>query len=394
MREFLNRLRDWIHRDSLDRELQEELAFHQRQIEREREAGGDSPADARSAARRQIGNLTGLREQSRDRWSFPSFENLAQDLRLALRGLRRSPVFTATAVITLALGIGANAAMLSVVDRLMYRPLSGLRRVDDVHRVYWQSMNNGKLNTTTSTQYTRYLDLRNNTHSFDLLAAFSERDVAVGEGENARELRVGVVSASYFDFFDAPPVAGRYFTASEDRTPRGADVAVISHAFWQSEYGGADVLGKLLQVGNIRATIIGVAARNFTGVNDAVPPAVYVPVTTFAGSTGTNDAETYYTKYQWGWINLLVRRKPGVSTEAANTDATNAFRTSWQRAFDDDKGYGTVAGAQPRAVVSAVRPGAGPVPSLEARTAFWTGIVSSIVLLIACANVANLSLAR
>jgi putative ABC transport system permease protein len=394
MRELLTRLRDWFRRDALDRELQEELAFHQQQLERERVAGGATSDHARSAARRQLGNLTAVRESSRDRWSFASFDNFLQDVRLAVRGLRRSPVFTATAVITLALGIGANAAMLSVVDRMMYRPLSGLRRADDVHRVYWQSMANGKLNTSTSTQYTRYLDLKTNTRSFDVVAAFSERDVAVGEGESARELRVGVVSASYFDLFDAPPAVGRYFTASEDQTPRGADVAVISYAFWQSEYGGSDVVGKLLQVGNVRATIIGVAARNFNGVNDAVPPAVYVPVTTYAGSTGTNDSETYYTKYQWGWINVLARRKPDISIEAANTDATNAFRQSWQRAFDEDKGNGTVEGAQPRVLVSAVRTGGGPVPSLEARTAWWTGVVSSIVLLIACANVANLSLAR
>jgi putative ABC transport system permease protein len=94
------------------------------------------------------------------------------------------------------------------------------------------------------------------------------------------------VSASYFDFFDVQPVLGRFFTCDEDVVPRGADVAVLAFAFWQSEFGGHDVRGETLQVGNVRATIIGVAPRSFDGVNDASPPVVYIPVTTYAGSTG------------------------------------------------------------------------------------------------------------
>ncbi|MEP6832220.1 MAG: ADOP family duplicated permease [Gemmatimonas sp.] len=394
MRELLARLRDWLRRDKLDRELVEELRFHQRQLEQDATANGVSAFDSAHAARRQLGNVTVTLENARERWSIPSIDNFFQDVRYAVRGLRRNAGFTITAVLTLALGIGANAAMFNVVDRMMFRPLTGLKRPNAVHRVYWQSLNHGTLNTTTSTEYTRYLDLNEWTTSFDALVAISERDLAVGDGEASRERRVGIVSASYFDLFDARPAVGRFFTASEDQTPQGADVAVLSYAFWQTEFGGRNVLGTLLQVGNTRATVIGVAPKGFDGVNDANPPAVFIPVTTFAASTGTNDSKTYFSRYQWSWINVLARRKPSVSIAAANTDATNAYRRSWQKASHDEPGYASIETAAPQAIVAAVRPGGGPAPSLEARTALWTGIVATIVLLIAVANVANLSLVR
>jgi putative ABC transport system permease protein len=321
-------------------------------------------------------------------------DTIRQDIRYTLRGLRRSPAFATTVIITLGLGLGANAAMFNVVDRLMFRPLAYLRDPGAVHRIYWQTDNRGTTNTQLSTYYTRYLDLQRWTHSFDALAAFSERDVAVGDGELARERRVGVVSASFFSFFDARPVLGRFFTPDEDRTPRGADVAVISYAMWQSDFGGRDVRGDPLRVGNVRATIIGVAPPGFNGVNDANPPVVYLPITTFAGSGGTDDSKTYFTQYHWGWVNTIVRRAPGVTIEEATADATQAFRRSYLAGRADDPSTPAIDATRPRVVVSAVRPGAGPDPALEARTALWVSVVAAVVLVIAGANVANLFLAR
>jgi putative ABC transport system permease protein len=394
MRELLARLFDWLRRGSLDRELTEELRFHQGQLERDARSQGVEPTDVTHLARRRLGNATRIREDSRERWSLPALDHVVQDVRYALRGLRRSPGFTATVVITLGLGIGANAAMFDIVDRLMFRPLGHLRDPESVHRIYWQWNDRGTLTTSMSTQYARYLDLQRWTTSFSDMAGFSEREVAVGEGETARERRVATVNASYFRFFDARPALGRFFTESEDVTPRGADVVVLSHPFWQAEFGGRDVLGEVLQVGNVRATIIGVAPEGFNGVNDANPPALYVPITTYAGSTGTSDSQTYYTKYQWGWMHVLVRRKPDVSVERATADASQAFRRSWDAARAEEPGYPPPDEAQPRVAVSSIRPGSGPNPGLEARTALWVSIVALIVLVIAAANVANLVLAR
>ena len=323
------------------------------------------------------------------------FDRIWQDARIAARMLRRSPGFMAAVVITLGLGIGANTAMFDVVDRLMLRPLGHLRDPHMVHRFYWQVTSRGIVGTSSSGPYTRYRDLRKWTTSFSQYAAFSERPLAVGEGEAARERRVATVTASYFEFFDARPVLGRYFTAAEDATPRGADVAVLSYDFWRAEFGERDVVGELLSVGNVRATIIGVAPEGFDGVDDADPPAVYIPITTFAATSGgSRSSLDYYTAYDWGWVHTLVRRRHGVTVEQATADASQAFRRSWeaQRALQPSIPPADVA--MPRVVVSEVRPGAGPTAGPETRTALWVTGVAVIVLLIACANVANLFLAR
>jgi predicted permease len=394
MREWLARLQDWLRRDRLDRELAEELRFHQKQLETQARAQGTDAREAAYVARRRIGNMTRHQEEARERWSWPWLDHLQKDLRHTLRGLRRSPGFTVTVVLTLALGIGANAAMFHVVDRLMFRPLAYLRDPGTVHRIYWQIQERGAPRILISGQYARFLDLQKWTTSFSQLAGYYETNVAVGEGETARERRVGAVSASFFDFFDARPVLGRFFLADEDVTPRGADVAVLSHAFWRSEFGGRDVRGELLQVGEVRATILGVAPPGFNGVHDADPPVVYVPITTYAGSGSTNDARTYFSAYKWGWMRVLVRRKPEVTREEAEADASRAFIRSWEAARASGEQWEPSEVARPRAVVSSVRPGAGPNPSLEARTALWVSAVAVIVLLIAGANVANLFLAR
>ncbi len=319
---------------------------------------------------------------------------LAQEARQALRRLRQTPGFSLTVVLTLALGIGANTAMFDVVDRLIFRPLPYLHDPGSVHRVYWQWDRMGSTVTTMSTQYARYLDLDRWSSSFARVAAVAEMDLAVGEKSAVREVPVAAVSASFFELFDAPPALGRYFSAEEDVPPMGAEVAILAHGFWRSEYGEAEVLGRRMTVGNMRPVIIGVAPPGFEGVNRAQAPAVYLPITAYAGSTGTDDAETYPTMYKWGWVHVLAQRKPAVSLARAQDDATRAFRRSWEVARGQEPSLPSLRDARPRAVVSAVRPGAGPDPTLEARTATWAVGMVGIVLLVACANVANLLLMR
>jgi predicted permease len=312
----------------------------------------------------------------------------------ALRALARSPGFSLTVVLTLALGVGANAAMFDIVDRLLFRPHAYLRDPAAVHRLYWQWQDRGAITTVSASPYTRYLDIQRESRAFAATAAFYESMQAVGEGPAARERRVAAVSASYFDFFDAPPALGRYFTTDEDRPPRGADVAVLSHGTWQSDYGGRNVIGERLQVGTVSAAIVGVAPADFNGVDDTDPPALFVPITTYAGSTGTDDAKTYFRTYRWGWMNVMARRKPGITVAQAEADASAVFERSWIRAREDQPASPAAQEARPRVRVSALRPGGGPNPALEAQTARWLALMSLAVLVIACANIANLFLAR
>jgi len=173
-----------------------------------------------------------------------SFESLRQDFQYALRGLRLRPGFTIAVVATLALGIGANTAMFGIVDRLLFRPPELMKDPGTAHRIYLFSTFRGKERASSGGQYARYKDIERLTTSFSDVAGYSTRDLAVGVGDAAREMHIGVVSANFFNFFDAPPVLGRYFTRMEDSVPNGSPVAVLSYAMWQTQYGGRkDALG-------------------------------------------------------------------------------------------------------------------------------------------------------
>ncbi len=313
----------------------------------------------------------------------------------AFRGLRRSPGFTVTVILTLALGIGANAMMFGIVDRLLYRPYPYMHDPSSVHRVYWRFWRRGSQVTRSDTEYPRYLDLQRWTTSFSQYAAFTNRVLAVGTGDASRERMVGAVSATFFDFFDASPVLGRFFAADEDVPGRAADVAVLGYDFWKGALGGRDVRGEVLQVGNTRATIIGVAPRGFVGVNDVIAPAVYIPITTYArNEADPRTAQTFDKRYAWRWLEVMVRRKAGIARDVATADATQAALRSWQADRALDPSLATVDVARPDAVVSALKVGAGPSPSLEAKTTLWVTGVAVMVLLVAGANVTNLLLAR
>jgi putative ABC transport system permease protein len=336
-----------------------------------------------------------FRHETRDGRSLPWLDPVRQDLRYALRTLRRSPGFTIAVMLTLGLGIGANAAMFGVIDGLMYRPFPYMRDPATVNRVYLRTSVNGSVRTNFSFPYARYVDLRRSATSVARWAAISQWQLAIGTGEAARERPVVGVSAEFFAFFDAQPSLGRFFVGAEDQLPRGADVAVVSYDFWKSALGGADVRGQRLQVGPLVTTIVGVAPRGFAGVSEGEPPAVFIPITTLAYGVNQGHPETFPTLYNWDWTTVIVRRKPGVSEADASADLTNAYKRSraLQRASLNPNLLADSL-AHPVAIAGAVRTAAGPAAGLESKTLLWVSGVAVIVLLIACANVANLMFAR
>jgi len=337
-------------------------------------------------------------EATPQRSRAPRWDAFTQDVRYAIRGLKNRPGFTLAVILTLALGIGANAAMFSVVDRLLFRPPPLLRDPALVHRVYLVRKSRAGVLAGNSTQYARYRDLTNWTHSFARTAEFTGRKLAIGVGDEAREMQVGVVSASFFGFFDAPPALGRYFTTVEDTTPTGAAVAVLGYGYWQTAYGGRrDALGRAMQVGATVYTIIGVAPKGFVGLWPAEPPAVYVPITAYGAEMAASirlRGETWWGTYHWTWASMIAERKPGVSLAAANADLTAAYLRSYEAQGAIDRGMTPAKIAQPHALAASVLWERGPNESSEAKVATWVAGVALIVWLIACANVANLLLAR
>jgi predicted permease len=340
-----------------------------------------------------LGSTLRAKADARARWSLPALDRLQEDVRYALRGLRRAPGFTAAVVVTLGLGLGANAAMFDVLDRLMLRPAPYLRDPARVDRVYLETGGWNDDRPYTVFPYTRFLDLTRWSTTLAQAAAFTVNTHGVGTGEGAREETVLGVSGGFFAFFDARPALGRFVGPADDALPVGSDVAVVSYAYWRSALGGRDVRGERLQVGSAPYTIVGVAPKGFVGVAEARAPAVFVPITAYAAHEG-GGAEDWRRTYSWDWVQMVVRRRPNVSRAAATADLSRAFRRSWDASRLVHPRYPSAEEARPRAAAGPIKTAAGPDPGLEARTLRWVAGVALVVLLIACANVANLFLAR
>src|ERR1043165_2423617 len=234
-------------------------------------------------------------------------ETLKQDIRYALRGLKANPGFTTGVVLTVALGIGANAAMFGIVDRMLFRPPPFMIEPATVHRLYSKQVNRGTERTgNLGNQYAQYRDVVNWTSSFSIIAGFTTPKLAVGVGDAAREMQIGVVSASFFKLFDAPPAAGRYFLPAEDSTPSGEKVTILSYATWQLAYGGRkDALGQTVQIGPAIYTIVGVTPKEFVGLWPGTPPAYFIPLTTYGAGQATGNGflsgkTNWWQTYHWG----------------------------------------------------------------------------------------------
>src|SRR5262245_7981620 len=200
----LRRIARWVRLRAHQDELRDELAFHRDLVERDFVARGLSPQAARDAARRVMGNETYMREEARSVWVWSWLDALRQDASYTVRSLAASPGFTIAVVLTLALGLGVNSAMFSLVDRLLFRPPPMLVDPASTHHVYLYRTSDG-VEGERSGRYARHADLARWTTSFSHIAVVERLVIAVGTGEATRELSVGIVSAGFFDFFDARP---------------------------------------------------------------------------------------------------------------------------------------------------------------------------------------------
>jgi putative ABC transport system permease protein len=305
------------------------------------------------------------------------------DLRYSLRQLRRAPGFSATVVVTLALGIGANAVMFGIVDRLLLSPPPHVVDSPRVVRVQIVSKRVGE--EPYPSPYTNWLTFRDlaAVPAFARVAAFGyPADMSLGRGRDAISVKTNSASASLFPLLGVRPALGRFFLEEEDRPPAGTPVAVIGYGLWMRRFGGSpDALGAKLPLGSVTYTIVGVAPKGFTGV-DLHPVDVWLPVT-----SASHDAMPDYATDRGSlWLMTVARIRPGVSAEIAAQQATAAFRAAYAGAKNRDStatiAFSSVIGAR------------GPGNHAEAKVATWLLGVAGVVLLIACANVATLLLSR
>jgi predicted permease len=313
---------------------------------------------------------------------------LLQDIRYALRGFARSPGFTLTVVITLALGIGANATMFGVLDALLLRPPRYVQDPDDVVRVYIRSTSrwSGTF-TTTTTSVPTYEALRAGVPGFASTAAFFDRGLSLGRGAEARAVKVAAVSHTYFPMLGVRPAFGRFFGADEDR-PGAQGTAVLGHGFWHARFSGdSAVLGRALPIGRGTYTVTGVAPEGFIGANQREPD-IWLPLSASVTDVffSAEAAATALTSHGSFWIGVVARLTPGADRAATAASATTVYKRNLVAAGSDDTVATILLGPMQRA--------RGPKMSDNAKVALWVGAVAAVVLLVACANVANLLLAR
>ena len=263
-------LKQLFSRRQIHADLSAEIAEHLAEKVDELMAQGMSREDATYAARREFGNVLAIEERSREVWQWPSLESLGADARYGLRQLRKHPGFTAVAVLTLALGIGANTAIFSVVEGVLLAPLPYFQA--DRLVVIWESHPNAP---HVWISYPNFQDWQRSTSSFQQMAAFAWQGCDLSAPGTPEHLNSLYMSAGFLALLGVSPTLGREFTPPEDRRA-GVPVAMISRRLWQDRFGGnPDVLGKLVAVDGVGRTIVGVAPGNFHFEDTAD---VYIPI--------------------------------------------------------------------------------------------------------------------
>jgi putative ABC transport system permease protein len=313
---------------------------------------------------------------------------LFQDIRHSVRLLRRTPGFTAVAVLVLALGIGANTAVFSLVNALVLQPRPG--RIDTLVNVY--SRDRIKPAQYRDFSYGAYTDLRDRSGVFESLMAHTFSLVGIGDGAATKQSFAAVVSASYFTTLGVPLAAGRPFTAEEERPGARTAVAIASYAVWREAGFSPAFIGSTVRVNGTPFTIVGVTPRGFAGTMAIVSPQWWFPLGTFdvvvndmfrMRATGLADRGNYT-------LNLAGMLKPGV-TRAAAEQALDAFAKRLDSEYPgSDKDQTYIVGGLPRMSVS-TRPETDN--TLPVFSALLT-LMAALVLVVACLNLANLLLAR
>ena len=376
LRLLRHRLRSLFRRRAVEDELDRELSLHLEQLTREHLEAGVPEADARRAARREFGSPDLAKDQCRDARRVGLVEDLVRDTGYAARFLARSPGFTAAAALSLALGIGANTAIFSLLDAVLLRMLP-VEHPQEL--VFLQSA--GTDGTSGSPPYPCFERFRNETSSFAGMAAFAADELRVEVDGVVEQVFGQVASGGYFDVLGLKPAAGRLMTLNDEKLD--PPVAVISYGYWQRRFGGdPGAIGRAVSFGNRMHTIVGVTPPQFWGLHPGRQVDVTLPIT--QQSRMLANTETW-------WFDAVARLQPGATVDQATAQIDTVFQSfmqSWagslemrKRRFD-------------RMVLTPASHGLDRLRSRFSRPLYALSLAAAIVLLIACINLGNLLLAR
>jgi predicted permease len=396
--EIARRLKMLVHRRQFDSDLEEEMRLHLELREREHIDSGMNAEDARAAARRRFGNPTALKEKSHMTWGWERLENLVHDANYGVRAMRRSPGVTLVALLSLALGIGANTAIFSLMDAVMLKslPVKEPARLVLFGEGLDQGISDGFPNRWLySYPFYREMQKKNQVFS-DVAAAFSMTDRIHGfvEGRSEAEpMNIQLVSGTYFPMLGVQAALGRTLSEADDRTEGGHPVAVVSYAWWTRNLArDPSLLGKRLTIGSTVFSIVGVAPPEFFGTKVGESPDIWIPLSMQKeippGWNGYNDE-------MFESLHLMARLKPGVSIAEANANANLLFQQIL-RGFSGAPL--TTENLQKldktRVELNSMATGFSRLRWQFSEPLMVLMAVVGLVLLIACANIANLLLAR
>ncbi len=383
---FVARFRSWIRarfgRAHLEQSMHDEMRLHIELYEAELRRNGVSPAEARRQARAEFGSIEARKDECREAVGLRVFDELTADVRYALRLLRRSPAFTAVALLSLGLGIGANTAIFSLIDMVLVKSLP----VEDPQRLFFIDNSGGKSGGSSGPPYPCYEQLRDHNRYLSGISAFDENRFKVTIDGTPELITGQYASGSYFDVLGIRAAHGRLLTPRDDsefgRGGPDGGVAVISYALWQRRFAlDSGVLGKQIQVGTNWVTIVGVTAQGFHGLQVGSPIDVTIPM--MLAGRGLRSRQLW-------WFSVVGRIKPDASVQQARADLEGLWDAYMREIGKPPDKRGYFSGI---ALVPAARGLEGLRRQLSEPLLIAMAIVG-VVLLIGCANIANLLLAR
>ena len=394
------RLRALFRRAAVERELDTELRFHLEQEAEKYRHAGLSPNDALRRARLAFGGIEQAKEQSRDARGTARLETLVTDLRYAMRSLRQHRVFSLTVIVTLALGIGANTAIFALIDALLLRPLpvAGADRLVTIGDPSSVTSRWSGSPTTEFVSYPLYRDVRDQNHVLAGLYAngtIGDLDVVIGPDQGAmpEHPETRLVSGNFFSVLELPASIGRTFTESDDDPSAPAPVAVISYDYWQRRFAGERAaIGKVIRVNGAPITIIGVTPHDFAGDIVGLPTDLWLPI---ALQPRLQPRQDLINSRDVSWLVLMGRLAPGVSLERARAELpgieAQAARAQLSgvhlQRFDEDLKASPIRVERGNRGFSRHRE--------EYHSALMVLLAAvGLVILVVCANVSNLMLAR
>jgi predicted permease len=391
LHDFLNRLRALFHKRRMHREMADELEFHQGLLREKLLRQGVPPSEVDMATRRAFGNASRWQERLRELWQFKTLENFLRDLGFSARLLSKSPGFTVVAILTLAVSVGANTAVFSLINGLLLRPLAVphaeqlvVLRIDE---------NGPEPNYAFCTPFFRGLEERHDL--FADVFAYNGDTLQVQGPSGNEDIQGMLVSGQFFQALETPPLLGRYLTPQDDHrggSPTGLAV-VISEDFWSNWFNrAADVVGRKMMIANTPFTVVGVMPKRFIGADPTQRPMIFAPLSADPIIDAPRDHISAGI-HAW-WITVMARLRPGVTLDQTNAGLLTVSGPILRQTADDASYIADAEKAHLHFVAEPGSRGYAYIRSQFRKPLMAMFAMSGGILLLGCLNLASLLMAR